>query len=190
MRHGNKINHLGKKTAHREAMLSNLAIALIRHKRINTTLAKAKELRKFIEPLLTKTKEDTTHNRRTIFSYLKFGNATFNTPSGFSYGAKESIKELFGEISSKIADRPGGYTRIIKLGHRPGDAAEMGMIELVDFNEIYNKENAKAGKTRRSRRKKGETAVVENATEAEVIPTDEIASEAKETKATETATEE
>lgn len=163
MRHGNKINHLGKKTAHREAMLSNLAISLIRHKRINTTLAKAKELRKFVEPLLTKSKVDTTHNRRTIFSYLKFGNATFNTPTGFSYGAKESIKELFGEISTKIGDRPGGYTRIIKLGHRPGDAAEMAMIELVDFNEIYNKDNAKAGKTRRSRRKKSDAPVAETA---------------------------
>lgn len=181
MRHGNKINHLGKKTAHREAMLSNLAINLIRHKRINTTLAKAKELRKFIEPLLTKSKTDTTHNRRTIFSYLKFGNAAFNTATGISYGAKESVKELFGEISNKIGDRPGGYTRIIKLGHRPGDAAEMAMIELVDFNEIYNKDNAKAGKTRRSRRKKSDTA----AAVAEETPTVENTEAATEAESTE-----
>ena len=131
MRHGNKINHLGKKTAHRSAMLSNMASSLIEHKRINCTLAKARELRKFVEPIITKGKEDTTTNRRTVFSHLQ---------------NKESVKELFSEISQKVGDRPGGYTRIIKLGHRSGDAAEMAMIELVDFNETYNpKEAAKAG---------------------------------------------
>lgn len=124
MRHGDKINNLGRKKAHREALLSNLAAQLIQHKRIITTLAKAKVLRTYVEPLITKAKENTTHQRRIVFSYLQ---------------DKEAIKELFDVISLKIAGRPGGYTRVIKLGARPGDNAEMGMIELVDYNEIYGK---------------------------------------------------
>ena len=140
MRHGKKINHLGRKAAHRHALLSNLASSLILNKRITTTVAKAKALRKYVEPLLTKSKEDTTHSRRTVFSYL---------------GNKESVSTLFGEVASKIADRPGGYTRIIKLADtRLGDNAEMCLMELVDFNTLYTKEGAeKKGKTRRSRSK-------------------------------------
>lgn len=136
MRHGKKVNHLGRKTAHRKAMLSNMACSLIEHKRINTTVAKAKALRGFVEPLLTKAKTDSTHSRRTVFSYL---------------GNKEVVAELFREVAPKIADRPGGYTRIIRTGYRLGDNAEMCMIELVDFNEIYTNEKAKKT-TRRSRR--------------------------------------
>lgn len=143
MRHGKKINHLGRTSAHREALLSNLASSLILHKRISTTVAKAKALRKYVEPLITKSKEDTTHSRRTVFSYLQ---------------NKESVQTLFGEVASKIADRPGGYTRIIKLADtRQGDNAEMCFIELVDFNTLYTKEGAvKKGRTRRSRKTKKE----------------------------------
>jgi large subunit ribosomal protein L17 len=139
MRHGKKVNHLGRKAAHRHALLSNLASSLILNKRISTTVAKAKALRKYVEPLLTRSKEDTTHSRRMVFSYLQ---------------NKESVKTLFGEVAGKIADRPGGYTRIIKLADtRLGDNAEMCFIELVDFNTLYTKESAeKKGKTRRSRR--------------------------------------
>ena len=140
MRHGDKVNNLGRKKAHREALLSNLTIQLIQHKRIVTTLAKAKALRVFAEPLITKAKTNTTHQRRVVFSYLQ---------------DKEAIKELFGTVAEKIAGRPGGYTRIIKLGTRPGDAAETALIELVDFNEIYGKGKGEAKeaakKTRRSR---------------------------------------
>ena len=146
MRHGRKVNHLGRKTAHREALLSNMASSLILNKRITTTVAKAKALRKYVEPLLTKAKDDTTHSRRTVFSYLQ---------------NKESVKTLFGEVAGKIADRPGGYTRIIKLADvRQGDNAEMCLIELVDFNTLYTKEGAvKKAKTRRSRSgKKAEAA--------------------------------
>ena len=124
MRHGDKQNNLGRKKAHREALLSNLACQLIEHKRIVTTLAKAKVLRTYIEPLITKSKENTTHQRRVVFSYLQ---------------DKEAIKELFGTVSERVGGRPGGYTRIIKLGTRPGDNAEQALIELVDFNEIYGK---------------------------------------------------
>lgn len=124
MRHGDKVNNLGRKKAHREALLSNLACQLIEHKRIVTTLAKAKALRIYIEPLITKSKDNSTHQRRVVFSYLQ---------------DKAAITELFSTISEKVAGRPGGYTRIIKLGTRPGDNAELGMIELVDFNEIYGK---------------------------------------------------
>lgn len=143
MRHGKKINHLGRTSAHRQALLSNLASSLILNKRISTTVAKAKALRKYVEPLLTKSKDDTTHSRRTVFSYLQ---------------NKESVQTLFGEVASKIADRPGGYTRIIKLADtRQGDNAEMCFIELVDFNTLYTKEGAvKKGRTRRSRRTKKE----------------------------------
>jgi large subunit ribosomal protein L17 len=139
MRHGKKINHLGRKTAHRHALLSNMASSLILNKRITTTVAKAKALRKYVEPILTKSKDDTTHSRRTVFSYLQ---------------NKESVKTLFGEVASKIANRPGGYTRIIKLADtRLGDNAEMCLIELVDFNTIYGKEEAtKKARTRRSRK--------------------------------------
>jgi len=146
MRHGKKINHLGRKTAHRHALLSNMASSLILNKRITTTVAKAKALRKYVEPLLTKAKDDTTHSRRTVFSYLQ---------------NKESVKTLFGEVASKIADRPGGYTRIIKMGDvRVGDNAEMCLIELVDFNTLYTKDGAvKKAKTRRGRKgKKAEGA--------------------------------
>lgn len=149
MRHGKKNNHLGRTAAHRKAMLSNMACSLILHKRINTTVAKAKELRKYVEPLITKSKTDTTHSRRIVFSYLK---------------QKEVVKMLFGEVSVKVADRPGGYTRIIKTGFRKGDAAEMCMIELVDYNEVYNATTATKKKTTR-RSRKGADAAVETAVE-------------------------
>lgn len=142
MRHGNKVNHLGRKTAHRKAMLSNMACSLIEHKRINTTLAKAKALRGFVEPLLTKSKTDSTHSRRTVFSYL---------------GSKDAVTELFRDIAPKIASRPGGYTRIIRTGTRIGDNAEMCLIELVDFNEIYGSEVGTKKTTRRSRRGTGKS---------------------------------
>jgi large subunit ribosomal protein L17 len=139
MRHGNKVNHLSRKKGHHTALLKNLANALITHKRINTTLAKAKVLRTFIEPLLTKAKDNTTHSRRVVFSYLQ---------------NKDTVTELFGTIAAKIATRPGGYTRIIKLGFRKGDDAEVAMIELVDFNEVMlaGKEEAANAKRRRTRR--------------------------------------
>ena len=147
MRHKKSFNHLGRTASHRKAMLSNMAISLIMHKRITTTLAKAKELKKFVEPLITKSKEDTTNSRRVVFSYLQ---------------NKEAIIELFKEISVKVAERPGGYTRIIKLGNRLGDAAEMCFIELVDFNENMAKPAAKKARTRRS----GKKAAAPVATEA------------------------
>lgn len=152
MRHGNKINHLGRKTSHRKAMLQNMACSLIEHKRISTTIAKAKTLRVFVEPILTKAKTDSTHSRRVVFSYLQ---------------NKEMVTELFREVAPKIANRAGGYTRIIRTGYRLGDNAEMCMIELVDYNELYNNDNAKKT-TRRSRRggAKKEDSVVVEATEA------------------------
>ena len=150
MRHGKKINHLGRKTAHRKAMLANMACSLIEHKRINTTVAKAKALKQFVEPLITKSKaennqsaEKGTHNRRIVFKSLRDKNA---------------ITELFSVVSEKVGDRPGGYTRIIKLGNRLGDNADMAMIELVDFNEIYNADKPKKKTTRRSRRSSGAKA--------------------------------
>jgi len=136
MRHGKKFNHLGRKTAHRKAMLANMSNSLIEHKRITTTVAKAKALRLFVEPILTKSKTDTTHNRRTAFRYLR---------------NKYAVTELFREIAPKIAERNGGYTRIIRTGNRLGDNAEMCLIELVDFNEIYGNDTEKKT-TRRSRR--------------------------------------
>jgi large subunit ribosomal protein L17 len=151
MRHGNKINHLGRTHSHREAMLQNMAISLIQYKRIETTLAKAKELRKFVEPLITKSKNDSTHSRRTVFSYLQ---------------DKEAMKTLFGEIAEKVANRNGGYTRIIKLGTRFGDNAEVALIELVDYNEaLLTSVEEKTAKTRRSRRggKKAEGSAIETA---------------------------
>jgi len=145
MRHGKKINHLGRKTAHRRSMLANMACSLIEHKRINTTVAKAKALKRFVEPLVTKSKEDTTHNRRIVFSRLR---------------QKDAVTELFREVAVKVGDRPGGYTRIIKLGNRLGDNADMAMIELVDYNELYNAGKPKKQKsTRRSRRGGGAAAV-------------------------------
>ena len=148
MRHGKKFNHLGRKTAHRKAMLSNMAGSLIEHKRVMTTVQKAKALRKVIEPLVTRSKENTTHNRRIAFAVLR---------------QKEVVTELFNVVGPKVGDRPGGYTRIIKTGNRQGDNAEMCMIELVDFNDMYGKDEKKKT-TRRSRRAKTETApVVEEA---------------------------
>lgn len=154
MRHGKKFNHLGRTAPHRAAMLSNMATSLILHKRIETTLAKAKELRKYAEPLLNRSKTDDTHNRRVVFSYLQ---------------SKEAIKELFGVIAEKIADRPGGYTRIIKLGGRLGDNAEMCIIELVDFNQtlLEATQADEKRKTRRSRRSAG-------AKKAEATTTEEV----------------
>ncbi|HET8860723.1 50S ribosomal protein L17 [Marivirga sp.] len=155
MRHGKKFNHLSRTASHRNAMLSNMAGSLILSKRITTTVAKAKALRKYVEPLLTKSKEDTTHNRRIVFSSLK---------------NKEVLKELFDEVATKIANRPGGYTRIIKLGSRLGDDAEMALIELVDYNELLLGGEKKEKKTtRRSRRggsSKGSTAVASETKEA------------------------
>ncbi|MFM7667077.1 MAG: 50S ribosomal protein L17 [Bacteroidota bacterium] len=136
MRHGDKVNNLGRKSSHRKAMISNMACSLIRHKRINTTIAKAKALKVFVEPLLTKSKTDSTHSRRVVFSYLQ---------------DKEIVTELFREVAPKISSRNGGYTRIIKTGYRVGDNAEMCLIELVDFNEIYSNDSSKKT-TRRSRR--------------------------------------
>ena len=150
MRHNRTINHLGRTASHRSAMLSNMACSLIKHKRISTTVAKAKALRKFIEPLLTKSKEDTMHSRRIVFASLK---------------DKNTVTELFREVSTKIADRPGGYTRILKTGNRLGDAAEMCIIELVDYNENMLKEKA-AKKTTRTRRSK---KTAESAKEAAVV---------------------
>ena len=137
MRHGKKIAHLGRKTPHRKYMLANMACSLIEHKSINTTVAKAKALKKYIEPLITKSKSDSTHNRRIVFSYLK---------------NKYAVTELFRDVSVKIGDRPGGYTRIIKLGNRLGDNASMAMIELVDYNTIYNSGSDVAKKTRRRKK--------------------------------------
>lgn len=149
MRHGKKFNHLGRKTAHRKAMLSNMAASLIEHKRINTTLAKAKALRGVVEPLITKSKTDSTHSRRLAFKVL---------------GNKYAVTELFREVAPKVADRPGGYTRIIRIGKRLGDNAEMCMIELVDFNEIYGTETTK--KTTRRSRRGGKTSEAKAAVEA------------------------
>lgn len=187
MRHRKKFNHLGRNTAHRKAMLSNMATSLILHKRIKTTLAKAKALRLYFEPLVTKSKSDTTHQRRMVFSYLQ---------------SKEAVSELFGVISEKVANRPGGYTRIIRLGTRSGDNAEMCMIELVDFNEhmlSQKEESQKPEKiTRRSRRggKKKETAepVAEVAAEAPVVEeaiaeVEEIVEAVEETKVEDVAEE-
>ena len=137
MRHNKKFNHLGRTASHRDAMLANMAISLIMHKRITTTLAKAKALKKYVEPLITRSKEDTTNSRRVVFRYLQ---------------NKFAVTELFKEISTKVADRPGGYTRVIKLGTRQGDAAEMAFIELVDYNENMAKAPKAAKKTRRSRK--------------------------------------
>ena len=178
MRHGKKFNHLGRTASHRSALLSNMACSLIEHKRINTTVAKAKALRVYVEPILTKAKEDTTHNRRTVFSYLQ---------------SKEAVTELFRTVAPKIAERNGGYTRIIKTGFRPGDAADTAMIELVDFNELYNPNAEEKKATRRSRRattKKTEAvAEVKAAPAKEEAKTEEPAAEAPKAEAADTAEE-
>lgn len=153
MRHGKKVNHLGRTDSHRKAMLANMATSLILHKRITTTLAKAKALRTYVEPLITKSKNDTTHSRRTVFAYLK---------------DKDAVSILFREISEKVANRPGGYTRIIKMENRLGDNAEMAFIELVDYNEIYGKKAA-AGEKKATRRRGGaKKAAAETEAPAEV----------------------
>jgi large subunit ribosomal protein L17 len=196
MRHGKKIAHLGRTASHRKAMMANMASSLIEHKRINTTVAKAKALKKFVEPLITKAKSDTTHNRRVVFSALR---------------NKYAVSELFRDIAEKVADRPGGYTRIIKVGSRLGDNASMALIELVDFNDTYVSEKpTKKRSRRRGGKKKVETApaaseadiaedVVEEVTEEVAAPeTEEVAVEEtpaqeeseEETKAAEPATEE
>jgi len=161
MRHGKKVNHLSRKKGHRRALLANLASQLIEHKRISTTLAKAKALRVYVEPLITRSKNDTTHNRRVVFSYLQ---------------NKEVIKELFGEVSNRIGDRPGGYTRILKTDNRAGDNAEMCIIELVDFNESYVFDKKSTGtkkkRTRRGGKKAEGTAAVATAAVAEEVVED------------------
>ncbi|MBQ0116573.1 MAG: 50S ribosomal protein L17 [Flavobacterium sp.] len=160
MRHGKKVNHLSRQAGHRKSMLANMAVSLITHKRINTTVAKAKALKQFIEPLVTKSKEDTTHNRRTVFAYLR---------------DKDGVTELFREVAAKVGDRPGGYTRIIKLGNRLGDNADMAMIEFVDFNELYNggKKEAKKATTRRGKAKKAEGTETPAAEATEAPATEE-----------------
>lgn len=171
MRHGKKFNHLSRKSAHRKAMLSNMACSLIEHKRIKTTLAKAKALRVYIEPLITKSKNDTTHSRRIAFSYLK---------------QKEAITELFSDIATKVSDRQGGYTRILKLSNRLGDNAQMALIELVDYNEEYTTNKPKKSKSRRTRKKNLDQStitksstdnIIEDITSEEVI---DVASSEKE----------
>ena len=190
MRHGKKFNHLGRKTAHRKAMLSNMACSLIEHKRITTTVAKAKALRKFVEPLITKSKTDTTHSRRIVFSHLR---------------QKEVVTELFGDVASKVATRNGGYTRILRTGNRLGDNAEMCLIELVDYNETYvtDKPKKKAKSTRRSGGAKKtsattsaveEAVVVEETTSKEIVleetKTEEVVAETTEASAAEVIAEE
>ena len=169
MRHGKKFNHLGRTADHRRAMLANMAISLIMHKRITTTLAKAKALKKYVEPLITRSKDDSTNSRRVVFSYLQ---------------NKEALKELFGAVAQKVGDRPGGYTRIIKLGSRQGDAADIAFIELVDFDENMLKTPKAEKKTRRSRK----AAPKAEATEA--APAVEEAPKAEEAAAVEAAAEE
>ena len=173
MKHGKKVNHLGRKVAHRKSMLANMASSLIEHKRINTTVAKAKALKQFVEPLITKSKSDTTHNRRLVFSALR---------------NKYAVATLFRDVAQKVGDRPGGYTRVIKMGNRLGDNASMAMIELVDFNEVYNAEKAETKKTtRRSRARKKSTSAE---TEAPETGTVAEAAEVVEDQAPETVVEE
>jgi len=160
MRHGKKFNHLGRTADHRQAMLANMAISLIMHKRITTTLAKAKALKKYVEPLITRSKDDSTNSRRVVFRYLQ---------------NKEALKELYGVVAEKVGDRPGGYTRVIKLGSRLGDGADIAFIELVDFDENMAKAPKAAKRTRRGGKKKTEAA----ATEAPVAETEAPAEEAK-----------
>jgi large subunit ribosomal protein L17 len=173
MRHGRKVNHLGRTDSHRKAMMANMASSLILHKRITTTLAKAKALRGYVEPLLTKSKNDTTHSRRTVFSYLQ---------------DKDTVNVLFREIAEKIANRPGGYTRIVKLENRLGDNAEMAIIELVDYNTVYGKDVAAKSEKKSTRRRGGSKGKAETATVTEsnvaAAPVAEAAPTAEETPAT------
>lgn len=171
MRHGKKFNHLGRTNSHRKAMMSNMASSLIEHKRITTTLAKAKALRMYVEPLITKAKNDTTHSRRTVFSYLQ---------------NKETVTELFRDIIAKVGDRPGGYTRIIKLSNRMGDNAEMAMIELVDYNTVYKSEASAPVEKKSTRRRGGSSKAKKDET---VAGTEEVVAEA-ETPVADTTTEE
>ncbi|EOR93182.1 LSU ribosomal protein L17p [Arcticibacter svalbardensis MN12-7] len=171
MRHGKKFNHLGRTNSHRKAMMSNMASSLIEHKRITTTLAKAKALRMYVEPLITKAKNDTTHSRRTVFSYLQ---------------NKETVTELFRDIVAKVGDRPGGYTRIIKLSNRMGDNAEMAMIELVDYNTVYKSEASAPAEKKSTRRRGGSSKTKKDET---VAGTEEVVAEA-ETPAADTTIEE
>jgi len=163
MRHGKKVNHLGRTDSHRKAMLANMATSLIKHKRITTTLAKAKALRTYVEPLITKSKNDTTHSRRTVFAYLKH---------------KDAVSILFREVSEKVANRPGGYTRIIKMENRLGDNAEMAFIELVDYNEIYGKKAA-ASEKKATRRRGGAKKAAAAETEAPAEVKAEVEGEEK-----------
>ncbi|HKG05308.1 MAG TPA: 50S ribosomal protein L17 [Pedobacter sp.] len=165
MRHGKKVNHLGRTDSHRKAMLANMASSLIKHKRISTTLAKAKALRTYVEPIITKSKTDTTHSRRIVFGYLQ---------------DKETVTELFRDIAAKVANRPGGYTRIIKLNNRLGDNAEMALIELVDYNEVYGKEAESAEKktTRRGRSKVKKSDAAPKAEKAAEVKAEEVVEEA------------
>ena len=168
MRHGKKFNHLGRTADHRRAMLANMAISLIMHKRITTTLAKAKALKKYVEPLITRSKDDSTNSRRVVFSYLQ---------------NKEALKELFGPVAQKVGDRPGGYTRIIKLGSRQGDAADIAFIELVDFDENMLKSPKAEKKTRRSRKSataKAEAPAAEEVKAEEAAPAEALAEAAAE----------
>ena len=181
MKHGKKFNHLGRKVAHRKSMLANMASSLIEHKRISTTVAKAKALKQFVEPLITKSKTDTTHNRRLAFSALR---------------NKYAVAELFRAVAQKVGDRPGGYTRVIKMGNRLGDNASMAMIELVDFNEVYNKEKAPSKKSTRRSRSRNKVASDETATPVEeaqkksadnaTVETPAVAPKAKAKKTTKT----
>ena len=168
MRHGKKFNHLGRKTAHRKAMLANMACSLIEHKRINTTVAKAKALRIYVEPLITKSKDDTTHNRRLVFSNLK---------------SKYAVSELFRDVAVKVGDRPGGYVRIINLGNRQGDNADMAMIELVDYNELYSPKEKKKKKSTRRRGGGSKAAATEESVDKVA---EETASKVEDTKSEKT----
>ncbi|RNL51259.1 50S ribosomal protein L17 [Pedobacter jejuensis] len=174
MRHGKKVNHLGRTASHRKAMLANMASSLILHKRITTTLAKAKALRMYVEPIITKSKSDTTHSRRTVFAYLQ---------------DKEVVTILFREIAEKVANRPGGYTRIIKLNNRLGDNAEMALIELVDYNTVYGKDVEAKEEKKTTRRGRSKAAAAPKATEAKTETTEEAAP-VEETPAVDKATEE
>ena len=182
MRHNKKFNHLGRTASHRDAMLANMAVSLIMHKRITTTLAKAKALKKYVEPLITRSKDDTTNSRRVVFRYLQ---------------KKEAVTELYKTVAPKVGDRPGGYTRVIKLGTRQGDAAQIAFIELVDFDDNMAKTEKTVKKTRRSRRSSGkkndEAAKAENAVETDdavkAEPAEETSKEASEAKAKEDVSE-
>jgi len=170
MRHGKKVNHLGRTDSHRKAMLANMATSLIKAKRITTTLAKAKALRTYVEPIITKSKNDTTHSRRTVFAYLQ---------------DKEVVTILFREIAEKVANRPGGYTRIIKLNNRFGDNAEMALIELVDYNEVYGKNVEAKEEKKTTRRGRSKAAAAPKAENAEEVATPAVETAAEEAPATE-----